>query len=259
MKEHIRHILREETSRQTKLIHMITNLGLTNTAKAVGGYNRLVKALEGTDYFRTQIDITPIDIRYYLSGSRGQGKGDLFYRIIMDPYDFWDGWEDYDTYQLMDELNEENLKNVRKILSEEEGEDLSDIPLNELLWYDQSDRIGNALRSAANIVDGDAYGDHLYKRIIDALEQYGGKVLELNDENISFTVDMETYISELNDETIDYIIERCGLDLSCLFDELKSDGWIDKPKPRFNESWYNSNFDIEEFNQLFSEHIDEYL
>lgn len=255
VKKTIRNILQEETSRQNKLINMISQIGLTNTARAVGGYKRLVKALENTNYFTIVMDGDSKFISYYLSGDRGSGNKSLYYRFIKDPYDFHDFYSEYDVYQLIQELNEENLNNVRKILSEKEGEDLSDTPVNELLWYDHNNYIDDALRNAANHVDQEAYGNHLYEQLEKALKEYGGEVLEMNDESLIFTVDLGKFLIDLEDDEINYVAERCGSDLVCLFDELKSDGWIEKPKPQFDRDWYNRNFDNQYFNEIFSENI----
>jgi hypothetical protein len=259
MKEIIRHILKEETSRQTKVISMISQIGLSNAARSVGGYKNLVNILKDTDYFKPTIDFTARDIRYYLRGDRRYRSSSTFYEvIIVDPWEFWNGWEHYDINDLMGELNEENLNNVRKILSKKNNEDLSDVPVEELVDYDGFDDIDTALRNSANNVDSDAYGDYLQEQLINALEEYGGKVIEFTDENVSFTVNLEKYIAEMDDgdaADVDDLVSRCGLDMSCLFDELKSYGWIDRPKPNFDDQWYNRNFDEKYFNEIVYDNL----
>lgn len=263
MKEIIRHILKEETSRQTKVISMISKIGLNNTANNVGGYKNLVNILKDTDYFKPTIDFEPRSVRYYLRGDRRYRNSTTFYEvIIVDPWEFWDGWEHYDIKDLMEELDEVNLENVRKIISNETGGDWSDASIEELVDYDGFEAIDTALRNSANSVDSDAYGDYLQEQLINAFEEYGGKVIEFTDENVSFTVNLEKYIAEMDDgDTADVedLVGRCGLDMSCLFDELRSYGWIDRPKPNFDDQWYNRNFDEKYFNEIVSDNLYEFL
>ena len=238
---------------------MISQIGLSNAAKSVGGYKNLVNILKDTDYFKPTIDFEPRSVRYYLRGDRRYHSSTTFYEvIIVDPWEFWNGWEDYDINDLMEELNEENLNNVRKILSKKNNEDLSDVPVEELVDYDGFDDIDTALRNSANSADSDAYGDYLQEQLINAFEEYGGKIIEFTDENVSFTVNLEKYISEMDDgdaADIDDLMGRCGLDMSCLFDELRSYGWIDKPKPNFDDQWYNQNFDEKYFNEIVYDNL----
>ena len=260
MKELIRHILKEETARQTRVISMISQLGLTNTAKAVGGYENLVNILKDTGYFNTKIDVTPKQIHYYLEGDRRYSQSKTYYEIIItDPWELYYDDYNYDVELLMDDLNEENVKDIRKILSKVNEEDLSDVSIDELLEYDESDNIKDALSYAANTVDSGAYGDYLQSQIIKAFEEYGGKVIEFDDTNITFSVDISKYLLEVDDDSIDTFVEGCGLDFSCIFDEMLSYGWIDKVKPEFDDYWYNNNFDESYFNEVVSDRLHEYL
>jgi hypothetical protein len=264
MKEIIRHILKEETSRQTKVISMISKIGLSNAAKSVGGYKNLVNILKDIDYFKPTIDFEPRSVRYYLRGDRRYRGSTTFHEVIItDPWDlyYWN-LEDYDIKDLMEELDEVNLENVRKIISNETGGDWSDASIDELIDCDDFDDIDTALRNAAGNVDSEAYGDYLQDELIKSLEEYGGKVIEFTDENVSFTVNLEKYIAEMDDgdaADVEDLVGRCGLDMSCLFDELRSYGWIDKPKPNFDDQWYNRNFDVKLFNEIVSDNLYEFL
>ena len=132
----------------------------------------------------------------------------------------------------------------------------------ELVDYDGFDDIDTALRNSANSVDSDAYGDYLQEQLINAFEEYGGKVIEFTNENVSFTVNLEKYIAEMDDgdgADVEDLVGRCGLDMSCLFDELRSYGWINRPKPNFDDQWYNRNFDEKYFNEIVSDNLYEFL
>ncbi len=50
MKELIRHIIKEETSRKTKLLKMVDSIGVLNTADVVGGVEKLFDIL-GNEFF----------------------------------------------------------------------------------------------------------------------------------------------------------------------------------------------------------------
>ena len=58
MKELIRHIIKEETSRKTKLLKMVDSVGFLNTADVVGGVEKLFDIL-GNEFFT---DSNKIDI-----------------------------------------------------------------------------------------------------------------------------------------------------------------------------------------------------
>jgi len=58
MKELIRHIIKEETSRKTKLLKMVDSIGVLNTADVVGGVEKLFDIL-GNEFFT---DSNKIDI-----------------------------------------------------------------------------------------------------------------------------------------------------------------------------------------------------
>ena len=46
MKELIRHIIKEETNRKTKIHNMIKNLGVTNAINMVGGFDRFMEKMD---------------------------------------------------------------------------------------------------------------------------------------------------------------------------------------------------------------------
>jgi hypothetical protein len=204
------------------------------------------------------INIEPHQLRNFLGNDRKWGKDTTFYeQILIEPWDFWNNWEYYDPEDLIGDVNDVNIEDIKKILSKESGEDLRDTPIDELLEYDGFENVGDALRRAANTVDGDAYGDYLYGCLKSALETYG-KVLEMNTEGIELEVDI-SLIDDIDDEALSVFMERCDDDIECAFMEAIYEGYIDIPKPSFSDDWYNSNFDERYFNEMLSDNLSEYL
>ena len=89
MKDIIRHILKEETSAQSKLLGLIKRFGIDYGAKAVGGFERLNKIMEGTDFIYVKIDVVPDEVRHYLSDDKNWGRRTFYGAILRNPYDFW--------------------------------------------------------------------------------------------------------------------------------------------------------------------------
>ena len=255
--------LKEETSRQTKVISMINNLGLVGASKMVGGYKNLVNILKGTDYFKVEVDSLPSELGDILSGDRKYKPNTTYYQqIVIDPFDLM--YNDVDSYSAEDLiaiLNDENINYVKNILSEESDEDLRDVTIDELLDWDNNDTIGDILRYSADVVDRDAYGEYLQGQLIKALEVFGGEVTELNSVIVTFTVDMGKYIPQIDDKNIDNILTSyCDDDdLSCLFIELIYLGEMKKSRPYFDEYWYNRSFDEKDFNEIFTDKIGDYI
>jgi hypothetical protein len=238
---------------------MIDKIGYRKTSKAVGGMKNLIKILKGPDAFNVRITAQPDDIRDYLQGDRKyRGKTTLYEIMIVEPWDLWDNYAYYDPKSLLEDLVDENISRIRKILSKENNKDLSQVSLEELLDYDDNKHISDALMSSANNVDADAYGNYLYDCLKSALEEYGGEVEKMNDEEIVFTVPLGNYLSNIEEEYLNDYLWRCGEDIECLFHEMLSDGDIDKPKPHFDDYWYNSDFDTRYFNELVADRLYDY-
>jgi hypothetical protein len=258
--ESYKRFLKEETSRQTKVISIISNLGLVGASKIVGGYKNLVNILKGTDHFKVEIDLSPFQLgRYALSGDRKYGPNTTYYQqIVNDPSVLmYDDVDSYSAEDLITDLNEENINYVKNVLSKESDEDLRDTPIDELLDWDNNDTIGGILRYSADVIDRDAYGEYLQGQLIKALEEFGGEVTELNSDEVKFTVDMGKYLSQIDDKNIDNILTSyCDDDdLSCLFIELIYLNEMKKSRPYFDEYWYNRSFDEKDFNEIFTDKI----
>jgi hypothetical protein len=264
MKELIKQIIKEETSTQTKLMSIIKRFGIDYGAKVVGGYDRLAKIMEGTDYIYIRLDISDDAVGKYLDGDRNWGKTSLYRVILVEPYDIH-YWGEYDVQNLMEDIDDVNLNNIRSILSEDNGDDLSDVSIDELLEYDTFRHITDAINNAANTVDGDAYGDYLYNQLKKAFEEYGGEVFSMGDGGVTFSVNLTKYIKDVeenNPDELKDIFRICGDDnFTCVFNEMVYNDWtlIDKPKPYFDENWYNNDFNKEYFNEILYENLSEHL
>jgi len=264
MKELIKQIIKEETSTQTKLMTLIKKFGVDYGAKAVGGYGRLNKIMKGTDFLYVKIDAGPEEIHHYISGDRRWGKSSLYRVILVEPYDIH-YWSEYDVENLMEDIDEVNLNNIRSILSEDNDEDLSDVSIDNLLEYDTFGHITDAINNAANTVDGDAYGDYLYDQLKKAFEEYGGEVFSMDDEGVTFSVNLTKYLKDVekNDpEVLKDVFRICGDDnFTCVFNEMVYNDWalIDKPEPYFDENWYNYDLNKTQFNEILYENLSEHL
>ena len=260
MKDIIRHILKEETSAQSKLLGIIKRFGIDYGAKAVGGFDRLNKIMEGTDFIYVKIDVAPDEVRKYLDGDKNWGRRTFYGAILRDPYDFH-SWGEYDVDNLMDDIDAENLTIIRLILSEESGEDLTTTSIDELLEYDTFGHISEAINHAANTIDSDAYGDYLYNQLKKAFEEYGGEVFSMDDTGVTFTANLGKYLKDLTDEEYGYYRNVCQDNYVCMFNEMVYDdgGIIDRPRPYFSDNWWNNNFDNTQFNEIISDNLQEYL
>lgn len=201
--------------------------------------------------------ITPEVLKNYLKNDRKWSTHTTFYQeILTNPWEFWNNWEYYDPEDLMSDVDEKNLEDIIKILSNQNDKDLRGTPIDELLEYD-NDNVGDAIRYAANRVDGDAYGDYLYNELKRALETFG-KVIEMNDNGVEIEVSMDIF-DNIDNENMQNYMEMCDEDPECVFGEAIYDGGFELPEPRFDENWYNHNFDKRYFNEMLSDNLYEYL
>jgi hypothetical protein len=204
------------------------------------------------------VNIEPHQLKYFLGNDRRWGNGTFYEAILINSWEIWNvDLQYYEPEDLISSVDENNLLKIKKILSEENNQDLRDVPLDEILDYDGFDNIGEELRKSANIVDGDAYGDYLYGQLKKALEEYG-KVISMNDEGIELEVDIKI-IDDINDEDLSEFMGICNDNLECVFSEAIYVGSIDLPRPHFDDDWYNWNFDEQYFNEVLSDYLAEYL
>jgi hypothetical protein len=95
------------------------------------------------------------------------------------------------------------------------------------------------------------------KAMEEALEFYGD-VKFLNDEGSKIEVDLNNLISGLDEDLIDETFETCGDGLKCVLEELLYNGYIDKPRFRFDDRYYP---DVDEryFNDVLVDRLSDFM
>lgn len=121
---------------------------------------------------------------------------------------------------------------------------------------DEDGEIKNSIGNAINDAESDSYVNYLYGLLKDAIEEYG-PVSNMNDEGITFTVDVEQFLS-LDEVYNDDLYERCEEDMTCFFDEMINDGDIDKPSFSPDDRWY-PDIDEKNFNDILNDRLNEYI
>lgn len=211
--------------------------------------------------FNFTLHIHPKNAEDYVTGE----MSNIVYEILMgDTYQYWDNYEYAEWKTAIDyDLDEANAQRILGILKEkngidefDEGMDLKDI-IDE---YDNDDEIKHVLRGSINDAESQEYESYLYKKLKEAFEEYG-EVVSMNDEGVVIKVDLESLINryDIDDETMDEIIERCNDDTDdaeCIFSELKGDGYIEKPRIDADDRWYPS-IDRNNFNEIVNERLSE--
>jgi hypothetical protein len=206
------------------------------------------------------LEISPEDFDDYIDGGHyntytNRTTGDkrrvsIFVEIMMgDAWELWgnDGYEDIGSYfqYTIDGPTEEKIWGIVEKMAErdsvelEEGLDLEDA----VEKVDDNNEIRNAIASAISDADANDYVDYLQKEIESALEFYGN-VYEFNDTGAKIQVDLSNLV-DIDEGWVDEIFEnhmgRDGkYDLEGIFNELLSEGHIDKPNYDPDERWYPS-------------------
>jgi hypothetical protein len=177
-----------------------------------------------------------------------------------DTWELWDNWgadwkSGLDYY--VDNDNEVRIKNYLIGVAKENEIDITDMDLKEMIIeLDEDNEIKNSIVSSINDAEADSYVSYLYGLLKDAIEEYG-PVSEMNSDDVTFTVDVEQFLS-LDDEYNDDLYERCEDDITCVFDEMIGDGDIDKPSFSPDDRWY-PDVDEKNFNEILSERLSEYI
>ncbi len=177
-----------------------------------------------------------------------------------DTWELWDNWDadwkaGLDYY--VDNDNEVRIKNYLIGVAKENEIDITDMDLEEMIIeLDEDNEIKNSIGSSINDAEADSYVSYLYGLLKDAIEEYG-PVSEMNSDDVTFTVDVEQFLS-LDDEYNDDLYERCEDDITCVFDEMIGDGDIDKPSFSPDDRWY-PDVDEKNFNEILSERLSEYI
>jgi hypothetical protein len=203
------------------------------------------------------VRISPDNLgRYFKGGNLWGPKTAYFKKMITEPRVFWDNWGYYNPEDLMSEIDEKNLKLIIKMLSDQNEVNLRDIPIDELLEYDNGN-VEDCIRYAANKVDSDAYSEYLYRVLKSTLETFG-KVISINSEGVEIEVSVDIF-DDIENVYIQNYMETCEYDPECVFIKLVYQGNIELPEPIFDENWNNSNFDTRDFNKSLLDNLQEYL
>lgn len=208
-----------------------------------------------------------IPVKYAERYIRGEMTNIIDDILTGDTWKFWDNYEYADWKSSIDyHIDENNTNKIINLLRSSEGFDESLSLIDLIERCDDSDdsyanEIKHAIRSATNDAESDDYSNYLYKQLSAAFGDYGN-IISMNDEGVTIAVDLEQLITDnkIDDEIVDEISERCenekGIDPECLFEELLSDGYIEKPRFDADDRWYPS---IEDnyFNEILNDRLNE--
>lgn len=181
-----------------------------------------------------------------------------------------DTWQYWDNYQYADwessiqyHIDEDNSRKIVDMLRNTEGFDET-LSLTDLIKEcgDDADEIISALKTATNDAEAQDYESYLYDELKSAYSEFGNVTL-MNDEGVVIEVDLESLMStnNIDDEVIDDFIERCEdsnkyADPECIFEELLSEGYIEKARFDVDNRWYPS-IDNNNFNEILNDRLNE--
>jgi hypothetical protein len=60
----------------------------------------------------------------------------------------------------------------------------------------------------------------------------------MNDEGVILHIDTTRYFDDLSEDYYDEYMERCDDDIKCAFEEMVSQGDVDKPRYNPDDRWY---------------------
>ena len=181
--------------------------------------------------------------------------------------DAWELWENYDVdwksslqYDVDDE-NEKRIRDLLKHIAQKENPDFNEEEFNNediddlIETWDEDYEIRRAISNATSNAESDEYVNYLYKELKGELEEYG-QVEKMNDEGVILHVNVEPFLDNLDEDWYDDYMERCDDDIECVFEEMLSQGDIDKPKFSTDDRWYPS-IDTRNFNDMLADYIGE--
>lgn len=230
---------------------------------------RLLKKLDLVDPVQYDSTFTlTIHPKYADDYIRGE-MSNIVYEILMgDTYQYWDNAQYADWKAAIDyEVNERSAQKIIEILKRKNEADNylgkfdSGMDLKDMIEeFDDDDEVKNRLSWSINDAEAQDYENYLYGELKSVFEEYG-QVISMNDEGVVIKIDLEELITQndIDDETMDDMIERCGddtADAECLFTELLGDGYIEKPRFDVDERWYPS-IDTNNFNEILNDRLDE--
>jgi len=207
-------------------------------------YKKKVTSPAGQEYERT-VEVTMFGM--VLAGD----TWDLYYNDSND-------WQSSLSYH----VDDENEKVIRSILfqyamrenDEITMEDLNEMDTESLIEeYDDNYYVRSAINNATSNAEASDYSDYLYGLLKDALQEYG-TIEKMDDSGVILHVNVEPYFNEISDDYLDEYMERCDDDIKCVFEEMASEGDIDKPKWDPDDRWYPS-VDNSNFNEMLSDYL----
>lgn len=190
------------------------------------------------------------------NGNKRTTSNYLFKSIMEDPWDMWDNYDVDWKSSLQYHVNDKNEARIREILSKDTEEDTSEYSIEDLIEeFDDDGEIVSAISSATSDGERDSYGNMLRDTLKSCLEEYG-KVTEFGYEGVKVTIDLDNFTDNVDEEDLNDYFDSCNGDPSCVFSELLSNGYTDKPKFSYDDRWYP---DINEvyFNDSLSERLSE--
>jgi hypothetical protein len=179
----------------------------------------------------------------------------LFKAIMEDPWGLWDNYEVDWKSSLQYSVNDKNEAKIREILSKNTEEDTSEYSIGDLIEEFDDGEVVSAISSATNDAESDDYGNMLRDALKSCLEEYG-KVTKFDYEGATVVIDLDNFTDSVGEEELNDYSDNCNGDPSCVFSELLSYAYIDKPKFSYDDRWYP---DINEqyFNDTLSERLSE--
>ena len=217
------------------------------------------------------IEISPDRVDRYIDGDYKVGsrtdkygrKEDIgLFETILGG-DTWDLWDNYDAdwkgalaYHA-DSDSEARIREILVAMAAKNGFEVDeDLSLEDMIEeYDEDQEIIHAIQRAVNDAESDAYGNDVYNKLKEALEELG-TVERMDDTGVVLRVNVGNYIDDLEEDVYEEISDRCNDKLDCMFDEMMGE-WIDKPDFRFNDNYYSPDINNRYFNELLQERLDE--
>lgn len=230
---------------------------------------KIIEKPKNDSHFK--LSISPNNIDDYVdggwvvrSGTRKDGSKysyDIFETILSG--DTWDIWENYDVdwkYGIKDYINKENeekIVNILKTKINNNGEDFDEsMDIEEMIEkYDDDYEIKNSLSYSINEAESLDYQKYLYETLKGALGYYG-EIISMDDSGVEINVDLDNFIDGFDEDYIDDVYENCDDNIKCVFEELLSDGEINKPKFDIDDRWYPS-VDDDLFNEILGSKLSE--
>lgn len=209
--------------------------------------------------YHFELNIHPKYVENWLRGDHAGSAEDI---LIGNTWQYWDNFEYADwKYAANNQINKKNEEKILSILQGMNSNFNTDgLSLEEIIdEFYGGNEIERAIRMSVNDAEASDYENYLYKELKNALSTYG-TVISMDDNGVTIDVNLEDLIEGINEEEMDEIIERCDdnsdFNAECVFTELVSDGYIEKPRFDIDDRWYPS-VDEQHFNEILNDRLNE--